>query len=91
MTEDDISRFQDIFKALLANNDGDGGIQTLFFEAVMLAGLSDLVYLESVPRRMITCCGMTQNPAGLAHFRQFAEPLATIDTRRTRQTVRSGR
>jgi hypothetical protein len=91
MTDDDIRRFQDVFEALLANSDGNGRIPTLFFEAVMLSGLGDLVYLEDVPRRMIARRGMTQNPADVDHFRQSATALATVDAGHSRKTARSGR
>jgi hypothetical protein len=71
MTDEDIRRFQDFFEALLASSDGNSRLETLFFEAVMLAGLGDLVYLEGVSRRMPARGGMAHSRGGL--FRQPAE------------------
>lgn len=89
MTDEDIRRFQDLFGALLASSDGNSRIETLFFEAVMLAGLGDLVYLEGVSRRMPARGGMTHSPAEVDCFRQPAEANAAGDSRRGRNVMRS--
>ncbi len=83
MTDDDISRFQDVFETLLANSDGNGRIPTLFFESVMLSGLGDLVYVEDVPRRMIARGGVTRDVTASRPWLQIdLEPAASADVRR---------
>jgi hypothetical protein len=89
MTDDDIRRFQGLFEALLASSDGNVRIETLFFEAVMLAGLGDLVYLEAVSRRMPARGAMAHSPAELHCFRQPAEANAAGDSGRGRNVMRS--
>jgi hypothetical protein len=89
MTEDDIRRFEDFFVALLASSDGNSRIETVFFEAVMLAELGDVVYLEGVSRRMPASGGMAHSPAEAHCFRQPAEANAADDSRRGRNMLRS--
>jgi hypothetical protein len=88
MTDDDISRFEALFQALLSSSDGSSRIETLFFEAVMLAGLGDVVYLEGVPRRMTVCDGGAHSPAEVDACWQPGRPCV-VDSGHSLQRVRS--
>ncbi|MFL6604957.1 MAG: hypothetical protein ACJ8R9_26975 [Steroidobacteraceae bacterium] len=88
MTDDDIRHFQDLFQALLSSSDGSSRIETLFFEAVMLAGLGDVVYLEGVPRRMTVCDGEAHSPREMNRCWQPRRPYV-LDSVHNRKMVRS--
>jgi hypothetical protein len=90
MTDDDINRFEDLFQALLTSSDGSSRIETLYYEAVMLAGLGDLVYLQGVPRRMTACDGGAHSPAEVDRCWQPRRPCM-VDSGHSLKTVRSGR